>query len=76
MNATPNRSRIRFSRGVMNARRMNPRRMSSENIFCQPAVMTTTESHAIGSSVTHAYRALPILMMTVVPTHNATIASS
>src|SRR5687768_3875304 len=54
----------------------NPSRGSLEKTFCQPAVMVTVTSQASGSSVTQAKRALPILMMTVVPTHNATAASS
>jgi hypothetical protein len=50
---------------------------NGELIFNQsPAVMVTMTNHAMGSSVTHAYFCLPILMMTVVPTQSATVANS
>src|SRR2546430_9931109 len=41
-----------------------------------PAVIVTITSQASGVSVTQAKRARPILMRIVVPTHNATAASS
>ena len=46
--------------------------MSTERV----ADMVTMASHASGSRVIHAWRALPILTMIVVPTQSATAASS
>src|SRR6266403_3205158 len=54
----------------------NPSRGSAENTFCQPAVIVTITSQASGAAVTQANRARSILMRIVVPTHNATAASS
>ena len=41
-----------------------------------PAVSVVIVTNASGTSVTHAYRARPMLMMIVVPTASATAASS
>ena len=49
---------------------------SAEKIFVNPAVDVTIVSHTMGMMVTKANLAFPILMITVVPTHNATVASS
>src|SRR5439155_1112782 len=49
---------------------------SAENTFCHPAVIVTVTSQASGATVTQANRCRPILMRIVVPTHNATAASS
>src|SRR3989442_14707961 len=54
----------------------NPSRGSAENTFCHPAVIVTVTSQASGAAVTQANRPRPILMRIVVPTHNATAASS
>src|SRR5437773_2041617 len=54
----------------------NPSRGSAENTFCHPAVIVTITSQASGVAVTQANRPRPILMRIVVPTHNATAASS
>src|SRR5215208_4429066 len=53
-----------------------PRRGSAAKTFCQPAVRVAASSQASGNSVIQAYRALPLLMMSVVPTHRATDARS
>jgi len=55
---------------------MKPSLGSSANSLAHPADIVTIASHVIGSSVTQAYRAFPILMITVVPTQRATVASS
>ena len=54
----------------------NPSRGSAEKTFCHPAVIVTVTSQASGAAVTQANRPRPILMRIVVPTHNATAASS
>src|SRR5882762_9185857 len=54
----------------------NPSRGSAENTFCHPAVIVTVTSQTSGAAVTHANRPRPILIRIVVPTHNATAASS
>src|SRR5580704_11987816 len=54
----------------------NPTLGSASNILCHDAVNVTETSHASGTSVTAAYFARCILIMIVVATHRATIASS
>ena len=49
---------------------------SAEKIFVSPAVDVTIVSQVIGRMVMNEYFAFPILMITVVPTHNATVASN
>src|SRR4030095_5075561 len=49
---------------------------SAAKTFCQPAVSVVAASQTRGSSVTQAYFAFFILMMTVVPTVSAIAARS
>lgn len=54
----------------------NPNRGSALNIFIHPAEKVTTTSQLNGKSVTHAHRARPILIKTVVAKLNAMTANS
>ena len=45
-------------------------------MFRKPAESVVTETNDSGNSVTHAYRCFPALMIAVVATHRATLASN
>src|SRR3954468_1285745 len=54
----------------------NPMRGFGSNTLCHEAANVTATSHAKGASVTHENRARADLMMMVVATQSATIASN